>query len=558
MPRILARFFMILAIALVVGAPASANTRAGSGLTFSKNTVTVTEAGTTDSYTIVLNNQPSDNVVVSISGFSDITVQPNSMTFTQQNWNTPQSVTVLAVNDRLYEGDISANIDHIMASDDPHFNGTGAPVLTNVTDNERIRYAVTSNQSSFSENAGEVNIDVTATIQDDGTGDLGFLQSFSIGYSATAGSASGNGVDYSVGGSAQFVASIGLQSNQITRSMTLTLIDDTLDEEDENIEITVNTNETGTSGSYDTGINRGAGSMDALHYLTITDNETGAPAGATLSKTTASVTEGGATDSYTLVLNTQPTDNVTVNLQYFILLEPYEIDLNVNSLTFTPQNWNVPQTVTITAVDDTDIEGAHSQSIGHFFFSRNDAAYDSLVISNVVVNITDNEPPSNNLLSNNSFEAVLGSEWAGTGLLPTDRRMCNGGGFASICMFRFNSTTVSAASRTLRQTVTSTGWGTAGDTLNFSAQAQAIGFSGAMRMSINLTYTDGTTARQRLLLPTGTYDYGQRVVSIAVTKPISTVSVSFEARNANGIMRFDNTRLRLVSPSAPLALPDPQ
>jgi hypothetical protein len=129
-------------------------------------------------------------------------------------------------------------------------------------------------------------------------------------------------------------------------------------------------------------------------------------------------------------------------------------------------------------------------------------------------------------------------------------------------MFRFSSSAASTTTRTLRQTVVSSGWGVAGDTLNFAAQAQAIGFTGAMRMVIEVTYTDDTTARQRLLLPTGSYAYGQQVVSIVLTKPLASVTVSFEARNDTGVMRFDNARLRLIpgasSSVAPLALPPAQ
>jgi hypothetical protein len=103
-------------------------------------------------------------------------------------------------------------------------------------------------------------------------------------------------------------------------------------------------------------------------------------------------------------------------------------------------------------------------------------------------------------------------------------------------------------------------WGKAGDTLAFSAQALAINYTGTMRMIIRVNYQDGTFARERLLLPTGSYGYGQQVVSIAVTKPVASVRVTFEARNDIGVMRFDNARLRLLlgSQNAPLPLPDPQ
>ena len=59
------------------------------------------------------------------------------------------------------------------------------------------------------------------------------------------------------------------------------------------------------------------------------------------------VTEGGATDSYTVVLTSQPTADVTVIVKY-----DSQISIDVTMLTFTTSDWDVPQTVTVTAVDD--------------------------------------------------------------------------------------------------------------------------------------------------------------------------------------------------------------
>src|SRR5205823_3948866 len=73
------------------------------------------------------------------------------------------------------------------------------------------------------------------------------------------------------------------------------------------------------------------------------------------------VAEGGATDSYQVVLTTQPTQNVVVHLDSIKTRTSagadttfFEKQVLVNgvpsaTLTFTPANWNVPQTVTVSA-----------------------------------------------------------------------------------------------------------------------------------------------------------------------------------------------------------------
>jgi hypothetical protein len=73
------------------------------------------------------------------------------------------------------------------------------------------------------------------------------------------------------------------------------------------------------------------------------------------------VSEDGVTDSYNVVLDSQPA------------------------------NWNIPQTVTVTAVDDAVVEGAHTSTISHSAVSA-DGNYNAIAVANVTANITDNDP----------------------------------------------------------------------------------------------------------------------------------------------------------------------
>ena len=87
------------------------------GITVSKPSVTTTEAGGTDTFTLVLNTDPGTNVTVTIglssSNITEGMIDSNTLTFTGGaggNWSTPQTVTVTGVNDFVDDGDIPYTI----------------------------------------------------------------------------------------------------------------------------------------------------------------------------------------------------------------------------------------------------------------------------------------------------------------------------------------------------------------------------------------------------------------------------------------------------------------
>jgi Calx-beta domain/Domain of unknown function DUF11 len=76
--------------------------------------------------------------------------------------------------------------------------------------------------------------------------------------------------------------------------------------------------------------------------------------GFTTALTGATATEGGGTGAFTVVLNAVPTGTATLTLG-----SSPQCTFSPNPLTFTSANWNVAQTVTVAAIDDTVVEGAH-------------------------------------------------------------------------------------------------------------------------------------------------------------------------------------------------------
>ena len=73
--------------------------------------IEVDESGTTDTFTVVLDAQPTTDVVISLAtdDTGEATVD-SSLTFTSANWDTPQTVTVTGVDDDLVDGTITSTI----------------------------------------------------------------------------------------------------------------------------------------------------------------------------------------------------------------------------------------------------------------------------------------------------------------------------------------------------------------------------------------------------------------------------------------------------------------
>lgn len=99
-------------------------------------------------------------------------------------------------------------------------------------------------------------------------------------------------------------------------------------------------------------------------------------------------TEAGSTANFTAVLASQPSDAVTLN---FTSDDPSEGTV-IPNITFTTTNWNTPQTVVITGVDDADDDGDIPYIINTDVTSA-DSRYSTLLLPIVsVTNQDDNDP----------------------------------------------------------------------------------------------------------------------------------------------------------------------
>ncbi|WP_345735174.1 DUF1800 family protein [Prosthecobacter algae] len=161
-------------------------------------------------------------------------------------------------------------------------------------------------------------------------------------------------------------------------------------------------------GSHTTRIHHAVSSTDADYSnlaipslnVTINDNETAGTARVIIAETGSEtlVAEGGTTDTYTLALSQAPVSPVTVNLQTTVNnIGTYTTEVTVSpaSVTFTSANWSAPQTVTVTAVNDTTSEVLEIAQIGHSLTTA-DTVYRQVGVASINVLVADNDPTGSN------------------------------------------------------------------------------------------------------------------------------------------------------------------
>ncbi len=124
---------------------------------------------------------------------------------------------------------------------------------------------------------------------------------------------------------------------------------------------------------------------------TITNNDIGINIDPTSGLLTSE--SGLPTASFTVVLDAVPTDNVSLTL---LSSDTTEGTIDKSSLTFTPANWFLPQTVTITGVDDFIADGPQPYNISITNINSSDLDYGGLnPLDFPKVNVTnaDNDSP---------------------------------------------------------------------------------------------------------------------------------------------------------------------
>jgi hypothetical protein len=323
-----------------------------------------TEAGGTASFTVVLTSQPTANVTLGVASndASEGTAAPASLTFTSANWNVAQTVTVTGVDDAIDDGNIAYSIVTAAAtSSDPLYAGINPPdVAVSNTDNDTAGITVNPTSGLVTTEAGGT-ASFTVVLASQPTANV------SLGISSS---------DTSEGTAAPASLTFTSANWNVAQTVTVTGVDDAID--DGNIAYSIVTAAATSGDPLYAGINP----PDVA--VSNTDNDT-AGVVVTESGGGTAVTEGSTTDSYTVVLSSEPTADVTI-----AITTGTQFSVSPGSLIFTPANWNVARTVTVSAVDDNVVEGPQTGPLSHAASSA-DPAYNGIAVAGFTVSITDND-----------------------------------------------------------------------------------------------------------------------------------------------------------------------
>ncbi|SDX36077.1 Calx-beta domain-containing protein, partial [Lutibacter oricola] len=364
----------------------------------SETAITTTEDLGTDTFTVVLPFAPTGTVVFNVESddLTEGTVDKSTLTFNESNWDTPQTVTVTGVNDDVDDGDISYTIiltTNTDATDDlsGYENVNPADVSAINLDNDTAGVTVSVISAPTTESGGTATF--TVVLDTEPTNDV----------------------------------TITLTSDDLTESLTSNLSTTTLTftagnwdepqtvtvtgEDDEIVDGNVSYNiVTNAASSGDSNYN-GENPSDVA--VVNNDNDT---AGFIVTPITSITTEDGGQAIFTIELTSQPaTDSENYEVVVDVIVDEEDttegtVDLE---LTFDHTNWNVPQTVTVTGLDDAIVDGTISYSIENKVNTTKttDSNYDVLNPDDVTLTNTDNDAAT---LAINSVSINEGSTVPGT------------------------------------------------------------------------------------------------------------------------------------------------
>ena len=313
--------------------------------------------GASDTYSVVLDSEPSDTVRIEMSrsGSSDVTVSPSQLTFTTSDWATARTVTVNSEQDDDIADD-SATIKHTVQGGD-YEGRTARGVQLTVVDDDVAGLVLDKTSVSVDEGAEEtftvalatqptatVTVDVTSTDTAEATVSPPSLE-FTTANWATA----------------QTVTVTGAQDP---------------DSADETVTVTLDTNSV-DDDAY-------GALVDVTVAVTVVDDDA---AGLKVDLGAPVDVDEGAEETFTVALATQPTATVTVDVTS---TDTAEATVSPPSLEFTTANWATAQTVTVTGAQDPD-SADETLAVTLDTNSVDDAGYAALVDVTVAVTVVDDD-----------------------------------------------------------------------------------------------------------------------------------------------------------------------
>ena len=343
------------------------NEVAGFAIIESASETTVSEDGTTDSFDVVLTSEPQSDVTILLQNgaTSQLSLDTTSLTFTQANWNLPQTVAVSPVDDTVADGSVTAivtlQIDTVL-SDSAFASVSNQELNIVVTDNEIAAITVDVASVSVSENQTEAIVQVALAEQP--VGDVFLTISNSDPSEAIVGNSS---------------LAFTTTNWNIPQPVTITGVDDLSVDGTVTVQVTLTVDAAASADAYD---NAAPVVIDVANA----DNDT---AGLFVSETALTVGEDGTTATFDVVLSAAPVTNVQITA---VSADADVATTSPVALTFTPDNWDQPQTVTVRGTDDPVADGDQITQVNVTVdAASSDDAFDSVIGRAITVTTTDDD-----------------------------------------------------------------------------------------------------------------------------------------------------------------------
>lgn len=347
------------------------------GVTVTPTSLTTSEDGNSATFTVRLNTQPAagQSVVILVQNgdATEIDVDKTTLTFTEVDWQTAQTVTVTGVADGLADGNQVVNValitDTLQTTDNVYDAVDPADVSVTNLDNTP---AVTVNPTSG----------LTTT-------ELGGTDTFTVVLNAAPAVSSVVIIDIDSGTPA---GEVSVDKSQLTfdefdwatpQTVTVMGLDDALPDGSQLVTLALTMNGGTTDAGYlaiDPSDVTVTNSDDEVIEVVVTP-------------TSGLVTsESGASATFTVSLSSLPNNDVVVDV---VSSDPSEATTDKAQLTFTTADWNTSQTVTVNGVNDTATDGDVGLTIQLTINgpgTTDTTGYASLDPPDVSVTNVDNEP----------------------------------------------------------------------------------------------------------------------------------------------------------------------
>lgn len=340
------------------------------GVTLGKTLLATSETGpTTDSFTVVLNSQPTATVTLPVTstdpseglvraGASSAAASV-SLTFTSGNWNVPQTVTVVGQDDLVADGNQTYSVTVGPATGAAEYAalGTQSPSVTNADDDTA---GVTVLPSATPIVTSENGTTGTFTVRLNSQPIADVVLPVSSGKPAE-GLLSGDGQ----GPAASIALVFTAVDWNVARTVTLTGQDDLASPVlGDNVAYTVTVGPaTGADPVYP--------GLAAIPVAALnTDNDVATFSIPQAGGAPLQTSESGTTATFAIQINKAPSSNVVLPVTVSDVTEGLVrggsspvIAASAVNVTFTPLDWQTPQTITVVGQPDIVVDGNQTYSI---------------------------------------------------------------------------------------------------------------------------------------------------------------------------------------------------